>query len=382
MHPAADTPDSKPRPLGPDAKRVLVVLAGAFDPAGDSTPLADAEKPALDRMARIGRGGVVDLASRSPWDGFAALLGLGERAPSLGAAEALGLGFAAGPGEIAYRADFVTLADREFRDPFGGKVKDPEAALLLDAVRAAAPGARIVRAGGHRNVVVLPGPAQFCPSPWEMVGQRPSAGLPAEGPVREFFEAAQTALGAHDVNLVRIDLGENPANALWMHGGGPAASPASTSSRGRILVGRGAATAGLARVLGWEASLVEGDDEALAAAALAAMSSCGFVVVRTESVADAAALGGAGAKRDALSRADARLVAPLLAAAEERDEFVMAVAADSIVDSATHAIVRRAVPFVVVGAGAGAGDAAFTEKACAAGGLHLTAPAEFAALFA
>ncbi len=393
MHPEAGTPDPVSAAARPDAKRVLIVLAGAFDPVADSTPLCDAEKPALDRMARVGRAGVVDLGTASPWDGFAALLGLAGRAPSLGAAEALGLGVATGPGETAYRADFVTLADREFRDPFGGKVKDPEATLLLDAVRAAARGARpelraellVVRAGGHRNVVVLAGPAQFCSSPWEMVGQRPASGMPSEGPVREFFDAAQHALAAHDVNAVRVDLGENPANALWLHGGGAAAAQAPAPVRGRVLVGRGAATAGLARVLGWEASLVQGDDEALAAAALAAMSSADFVVVRTESVADAAALGGAPAKRDALSAADARLVAPLLAAAEEQDAYVMAVAADSVLDSRTHALVRKGVPFVVAGAGAapghGVGDAAFTEKACASGGLHLGSGSEFFALF-
>ena len=68
--------DEDPAPQGPRPKRVLVVLAGAFDPPGDVTPLSDAEKPALDRMARLGRGGVVTLSARSPWEGFVELLGL------------------------------------------------------------------------------------------------------------------------------------------------------------------------------------------------------------------------------------------------------------------------------------------------------------------
>ena len=364
-----------------NVKRVLVVLAGAFDPPGDATPLCDAEKPALDRMARDGRAGIVVLGARSPWEGFTSLLGLGEAAPSLGAAEALGAGVDVASGEIAYRADFVTVADGVVRDPFGGKVKDPEAASLLDSVRAAAPGARIVRAGGHRNVVVLRGVPQFCPSPWEMVGQKPASGLPAEGALREFYDAAAKALAAHDVNAVRIDLGENPANALWLHGGGGAASPGRSAARG-VLVGRGAASAGLARVMGWECSLVEGDDEVLAAAALAAMAASDFVVVRTESVVDAAASGGPEAKRDALSRTDARLVAPLLAAVEERDAFVMAVAADSVIDAGTNALARRPLPFVVVGTGGGAGSPAFTERACDIGGYRVASGAEFFALFA
>jgi 2,3-bisphosphoglycerate-independent phosphoglycerate mutase len=372
---------AEPAPSRANVKRVLVVLAGAFDPPGDATPLCDAEKPALDRMARDGRAGIVALAARSPWEGFTSLLGLGDEAPALGAAEALGAGVDVASGEVAYRADFVTVADGVVRDPFGGKVKDPEAASLLDAERAAAPGARIVRAGGHRNVVVLRGAAQFCPSPWEMVGRKPASGLPADGPLREFYDAAAKALAAHDVNAVRIDLGENPANALWLHGGGTVAVPARAAGRG-VLVGRGAGAAGLARLLGWECSLVEGDDEVLAAAALAAMAASDLVVVRTESVIDAAAAGGRAAKRDALSLADARLVAPLYAAAQERDAFVMAVAADSVIDADTHALARRPLPFVVAGTGGGAGSPAFTERTCDVGGYRLASGAEFFALLA
>jgi 2,3-bisphosphoglycerate-independent phosphoglycerate mutase len=376
----------EPDPARPRAKRVLVVLAGAFDPPGERTPLCDAETPALDRMARIGRCGVVDTGSRAPWDGFAALLGLaGGAAPSLGACEALGEGFAVRQGESVYRADFVTFGDAGLSDPFGGKIKDPEAAALLEAVAAAVPGARVRRLGGHRNVVALPGAPEICPSPWEMFGRKSAAGLPADGPARAFFEASAEALAAHDVNEVRIDLRENPANALWLFGGGPAAETrpgGGAPAGGAILVGRGAATAGLARVLGWESSVVSGDDDVLAAAALAAVAAADLVVVRTESVLDAAAVGGAEGKRDALSRADARLVAPLLSAVEEREAFVAAAAADAVFDSTTRVVSRGAAPFVVVGAGAGAGDAAFTEQACAAGGFHVGSGAEFAALFA
>jgi 2,3-bisphosphoglycerate-independent phosphoglycerate mutase len=235
----------------PPERRVLVVLAGAADPASDATPLADAERTALDRIARLGRAGVADLGARSPWEGFAALLGMAEPRPSLGAAEALGLALDVADGECAYRADFVTLVDGEVRDPFGGKVKDPEAEALLGAVRAARPGTRIVRAGGHRNLVVLPGPSEFCPSPWEMVGQRAATWLPPGGAVAAFHALSAAALADHDVNHVRVDLGENPANALWLHGGGPAAAPRAERSGRATLVGRGPGVEGAARCLGW-----------------------------------------------------------------------------------------------------------------------------------
>lgn len=359
------------------ANRLLVVLAGAFDAAADATPLSDAEKPALDRMARLGRCGVVRLDARSAWDGFASMVAPPGHAPSLGAAEALGMGVAVGPGEVAYRADFVTLDDRGVSDPFGGKVRDPEAAELLDAVRSAAPAARLARAGGHRNVCVLPAPEGFCPSPWEMIGRRPASGLPSEGPVRELYDAAARVLAQHDVNQVRVDLRENPANALWLHGGGIAAVPNPPAAGAPVLVGRGAATAGLALAAGLRSVVVEGDDDVLAAAALAEIARGGLVIVRTESVMDAAAAGPV-AKRDALSRADARLVAPLLAAMEERDSWIAAVAADAAIDAESRALSRRPVPiaFAASDAAPGAGVPAFTERACETSGWHLGAPAD------
>jgi len=167
-----------------------------------------------------------------------------------------------------------------------------------------------------------------------------------------------------------------------------AAVPASRRRRaaprpaGAVLVGRGAATAGLASALGWRSSIVEGDDDVLAAAALAAVSAADLVVVRTETVLDAAAALGLEGKRDALSIADARLVAPLLSALEERDAFVMAAAADCVFDSAARAVVRGPAPFVLAGTGRSGLDTEFSEIACAAGGFHVGSGAEFAALFA
>jgi 2,3-bisphosphoglycerate-independent phosphoglycerate mutase len=349
------------------APRVLIVLAGAADAAGDATPLLEAETPGLDTMARQGRAGTVDLGRGTPWDGFTALLGLPEGAASLGAVEALGAGTLVPAGHVAWRADFATVDEAGLRDPRAGRVVEPEAGLLLDAAAAALPGLTLRRLGGHRNLAVGPGPAEFAPSPWEMVGRRPPSALAQEGRLRAWYDAAHAALSAHDVNAVRLDLLENPANALWFHGGGEAVAgrlatpfPAERS----VLVGRGGVTAGLARALGWRAVLVEGDDDALAAEALAALATADVVVVRTESTLWATA-GGAEAKRDALSAADARLVRPLLGALEERDAWTLAVAADAVLDARERVLLRRPVPVALLGAReARGGGERFCESAC------------------
>jgi 2,3-bisphosphoglycerate-independent phosphoglycerate mutase len=365
-------------------RRVLLVLAGAADAPAESTPLTEAETPGLDSMARRGRAGTADLGATTPWNGFVALLGLAEGAAALGPCEALGAGIALEAGSAAWRADFVTVADRGLRDPHGGRVKEPEAGLLLDAARAAIPGVALHRLEGHRNLAVAAGPAEFAPSPWEMVGRRPLSGLPEEGRLRGWFEAASAALAGHDVNAVRLDLLENPANALWFHGGGaPVETPlrAPIAASHPVLVGRGRVTSGLAKALGWDAAVVDGDDETLAGEALARIAASDLVVVRTESVLWATAH-GAAAKRDALSAADARLVRPLLSALEETDLYTFVVAADSVLDTASAALVRRPVPLAVMTSGDGNDGARFTELACERSGFRCGSGREVAALLA
>lgn len=370
--------------------RVLLVLAGAADPPAARTPLGDAETPGLDSMARAGRAGTVALGALTPWDGFTALLGLADGAAALGPVEALGAGIDVPEGAAAWRADFATVDDGGLRDPRAGKVREPEASLLLDAARGALPGLALHRLEGHRNLAIAAGPPEFAPSPWEMVGRRPLSGLATDGRLRAWFEAARGALASHDVNTVRLDLLENPANALWFHGAGPRVEaglrPAFGGAR-TCLVGRGRVTAGLARALGWNAAVVDGDDEALAGEALAALATADLVVIRTETVLWATASGGAAGKRDALSAVDARLVRPLLGALEERDAFTFAVATDSVLDTSARALVRGPVPAVLrtsrdgPGPGrGGAGDAGrFSESACERSGTRWDSGSAFAA---
>lgn len=370
--------DSPPR-----RKRVLVVLAGGTDPAGDGTPLADAEVPALARIARRGRAGILRTASETPWDGFCEILGLGAAAPSLAAADAAGAGIAVGAQEVVWRADFVTLDGRGIHDPWGGGIRDGEADELLRAASTALPGVRLHRLDGARNLAVASSGAEPCAPPWAMVGRPASAGFSPTGRVREWFEAARLALAQHDVNSVRVDLRENPANALWFHGaGGPCGRGlASAFGGGVALVGRGTSTKGLAAALGWTPQVVDGDDEALAAAALSALDGADLVVVRTATPLVAAAAGHS-ARRDALSALDARLVAPLLGALEEADGHAMAVVSDCAFDSRVHSAVRGAAVCAVVRDGdANAGPARFTESDCARSGFHAD-PATLAALLA
>lgn len=367
---------------------VVAALGDSFDAPGGETPLAGAATPALDLIGRRGRAGVVELGhAASPWDGFTALLGIAPGKAALGPVEALGAGFPVGEGEVAWRADFVTLDDSGVADPFGGGVREPEGGVLLRAAAEALPRVAFRRLEGHRNLAVAPGSgaaAEFAPTPFEVIGRPPEIGLAEGGTLRTWFAAVAGALAAHDVNRVRVDLGENPANALWFHGGGAAVGvpvPSALPRTGAVLVGRGAVTAGLATAVGVRPLVVDGDDDALAAAVIEALRESPFVVVRTESVLVAQARGGPERKREAISEVDARLLRPVLGVLEERGDFGIAVAADSVIDARTGALSRVAAPCAVLRA-ADSNDASprFTEHACARGGFHVGSGAELLSL--
>lgn len=376
MDTPADAPGQEDRR---DHRLVVVAIAGGADPAGERTPLADAETVTLDRMARLGVVGQFDSAAASSWEGFLRLLGLPD-GPSLGACEAIGAGIEVPQGWSAYRADFVTLDENGVRDVRGGEIDGAEAQVLLEAVAAEAARsgleARFGRLVGPRNLVLLPGPPVFCPSPHEAIDQPVATVLPPGGALRALHDAARAALASHDVNAVRLDLLENPANGLWPHGGGLAPEPRTGApwwgARRTTLLGAGGAQRGLARWAGFEPNAPFRSDEALAAAALERLADHEVVVVRSSSVLAASAPGDPVAKRDALSALDARLLAPLLGALEERGAFSLLVAADSVIETATHRRVSGGLPFAALTSEPATepADRAFTEQVCAASGLH------------
>lgn len=389
------------------ARVVLLVLEGGADPAGPSTPLHEAGTPALDRVARDGHLARAVLDATSCWDGFTRLLGADGDA-GLGPAEAcaarlgpgdgggdadgdgIGDGDGNGGARWAARVDLVTVDDDRILDPFGGRIADPEASALFDEVSAALPHGRLVRLPGRRGLWLGTEPIPDAPPPWEVGNRAPRAVLAGAPPLLALYEASRRALSLHDVNAVRVDLGENPANALWAHGAGPLplrmAPPAWAAGRRAALICGGGPGQGLARALGWDGVAVDGDDDALCAATLDALADHDVVVVRTSSVLAAGLAAGDAAhaaRVEAFSAVDARLVGPVLGALEERGPFVLAVAADGVYDAAAGAYSAEPVPCGVLRAGGrGHGLPAFHEKACIEGGARIEGGAAFADLVA
>lgn len=372
--------------------RVLLVVSGLADPVGDWTPLSDAGTPQLDRMARTGRVGLLHAPAWTPWEAFTSVLGF-EPSPPLGACAALGVGEEPGDDEVVFRADWVTATEERVLDPRAGDIDGVEAEALLAELGDVLPDIRLRRLSGARNLALLPrstleGAAHVAP-PICAMGRRLRSELP-DGPLRALVETSLRRLTRHDVNEVRVDLGENPATALWLHGGGrlPARPESSWLGDDIVLVGPGEEYAGLAGWVGWRHVGCGAGDAAMVAAALDVLDAGVTLVLHAHSVLESLVPGTPEAKRAAISYLDARVVGPLLGALEERGPFSMAVVSGGVVSSGTRRWCHDDLPFVVAsselkeGTGSAVTDGGFSESVCAGSGLHLHHAAELARLFA
>ncbi|MBI2104637.1 MAG: hypothetical protein HYT90_03515 [Candidatus Omnitrophica bacterium] len=213
-------------------------------PASERTAalLEGAKTLHLHELAQAGAAGLIrphDRAARgSPLDRarvHRALLGLdpldADAAPGCCYADAAGL--ALEPDETAWCCELITQRDGRVIDPTAGRIPTKESAPLLQALDAElGSDARRWKPGtGSHHVFLAREPALAADArravgpPEPLVGRAWKRHLPAGATgeaLRALLERASAVLEAHPVNRVRVDLGENPANMVWLWGAGAA----------------------------------------------------------------------------------------------------------------------------------------------------------------
>ncbi len=223
-------------------KRFWLVCAGMADEPLDAldgrTPLEVAKTPFMDSLAQeamLANASWLD-ASLTASDEVAGLSMLGyepkESYTGLAPLEAAGSGFLQNDAQIVFRCDFVTLSDGELSDHTAGKISAKEAqVLVMELNRGLADfKAKIVPVDGYKNFLVMDNPEKTAElddletnSPARVHGQKMSK-WPLRGKAASLLQDitafTRTALENHDVNRVRIDLGENPASQIWLWGQG------------------------------------------------------------------------------------------------------------------------------------------------------------------
>jgi len=360
-------------------KYCIVVASGMADypveELGGKTPLEAADTPNMDRISSEGRVGLVRTIPEGcpPESAVAAMSVFGydpvRHYSGRAALEATAMGIHLDPDDVAFRCDLVTVDDDLMGDHSAGRISSREAGMLFDLIRKhlEGPDLRILPGSGNRALLVYSGgeamEVECCP-PQQMAGASIEKQFPS-GPggdlLRDLMERSRELLEDNEVNRVRIDLGENPANMLWVWG----AARSSDLPSFREMHGReGAAIAaaeyikGLALEMGLDVPRVPGatgycdtEYKAKAVEVLDALGGSDVAFLHIKAADEAGHEGDAKAKVEAVERIDTDVLAPLLEAGGNMDEFRVMILPDHFTPVSSRRHMPDPVPFAMFGAG-------------------------------
>ena len=382
-------------------KYVIIIPDGMADHPQPSlkgkTPLEIARTPNMDQVALAGRVGLVETIPKdiSPGSDVAnlSLLGYDPHVYYSGRAplEAASMGIELADADWAIRCNLVTVFEGQMLDFASGHIRSLEARILIDFLNRELGGKDVIFYPGvsYRHLVVIRGKdfakLETIP-PHDIIGKKFEKFLP-RGRGSEFLielmGKSAALLEDHEVNVVRRDLGENPANMIWLWGQGRKPTFPTFQEKYGI---KGAAISavdlirGIAKYLGWDSIDVPGAtgyyDTNYAGKGLAAVQALDrydLVYVHIEAPDEASHNGHLQEKITAIENIDRHIVGPILSALEARREpYRLLVLPDHAtpIDTRTHS--REPVPFALCGEGV---DAArkfpFTEAGACSSDLFI-----------
>jgi len=380
-------------------KHAVLVPDGAADYPQEQldgqTPLEAADVPNMDRLARDGAGGLVQIIppERHPGSdiGNLELLGYDSRKHYTGRAplEAASMGVELGEGEIAFRCNLIHRDGDTLVDYSAGHISSEEGEALIRLLAAELgtddirfyPGVAyrhlMVHAGGPEELVSYP--------PHDIMGQSVEKHLPtgeAQEKIRSLMAAAEPLLAAAEVNEKRVSAGKLPANAIWLWGSGRALKLETLEERYGLRGGVISAVdlvRGIGRAAGLEIIQVPGITGYLdtnyagkAEYALQVLEQHDFAFVHVEAPDEAAHNADPLAKKQALEDFDRLVVGAIVEGLGKFEECRILLAPDhrTPIQLRTHS--REPVPFVLWGSGISADSmSAFSETAAESGSLQL-----------
>jgi 2,3-bisphosphoglycerate-independent phosphoglycerate mutase len=222
-------------------KYIIVVPDGASDlPSSEldgKTPFEVCKLTNLNYFAKMGKVGTVrtipsSLPSVSSV-GMLSLLGYDPKEFFTGVAPlaAAHLGIKLEHNEVAFECYFVTESEGKLADYSAGRLTSKEARILINHLnkKLANDFIHFFPGSGHRHIVVikdsqgLKGLSAECEAPFDVMGDEIKKHLP-RGKGAELLSKimldAREILKTEEINDVRVDLGENPANMIWLWGQG------------------------------------------------------------------------------------------------------------------------------------------------------------------
>lgn len=311
---------------------------------GGRTLLQYADTPHFDRLAQMGRNGLLQTVQEGFHPGSevanSSILGYDQNLvyEGRGPLEAASIGVELEPGDLALRCNLVCIQGDVLKNHSCGRLETEEGDVLIRYLQEHLGSDRVHFYTGvqYRHLLVIKGGDKRlqCTPPHDIPGKpfRPYM-LKAECPqaedtarlLTELVYKSQELLRYHPLNQSRMDAGLDPANSIWPWGGGyrPAMQPL-TSTYPQIRSGAVITAVDLIRGIGHYAGLrvinVNGatglydtNYEGKAAAAIEALRTDDFVYLHVEASDEAGHDGSVPLKLQTIEDLDHRLLAPIMA---------------------------------------------------------------------
>ncbi|MFR9504336.1 MAG: cofactor-independent phosphoglycerate mutase [Rikenellaceae bacterium] len=364
--------------------KYLVILADGMaglpiDSLGGKTTIQAANKSALDKLATLGRTGLLHTVppTYEPGSEVANLAVMGYDLDLVfegrGSLEAASMGVDIEDGEMAMRCNLITLdKDGLILNHSAGHISTEEAKVLIDDLQQELADDRIFLFAGvsYRNLLKLKGgnKALKCTPPHDVPGTHFSeVMMTATAPeaeqtaklLNEITLRSQTFLADHPINKQRIADGKEPANSIWLWSPGYKPAMQTLSEKYGIASGSVISAVDLIRGIGVYAGLkvieVEGatglhdtNYEGKSAAAIEALKTDDYVYLHIEASDEAGHEGDAELKIRTVEYLNDRVVAPIMEAVKSIDDDVtIALLPDHPTPCCLRTHTREAIPFVI-----------------------------------
>ena len=358
------------------------------------TPLEVAKIPHMTNLVKMGQMGLtVTVPEKYPPAsdvGNLSILGYDPEAFYCGRSplEAANMGIELQEGDVAFRCNLITPSEDTLADFSGGHISSTESKVLIEALDHALgkDGVRFYPGISYRHLVVFQQRPELlkvrCTPPHDIMGQSMKKHLPkgSEAPdLIDLMGRARQILASHEVNKVRLDLKENPANAIWLWGQGT--RPSLPLFRERFGLEGSMISAvdllnGMGRLMGLSIIKVPGatgyydtNYQGKAELGIGSLKQKDFIFIHVEAPDEAGHNGDVLAKIAALENFDKTIVKSALDFALKEKSWRILLMPDHVTSTQTRTHSREAVPFVMAGTGIEpGGDTAFSEKAAAESG--------------
>lgn len=349
-----------------------------IDELGGKTPLQAAHTPHIDKLAEMGRNGLLDTipANLHPGSEIANLSVMGYHVEAVfegrGVLEAASMGVELQPGDLALRCNLICIEDQKIKNHSAGHISNEEASELIHFLDKKLGNDIIKFYSGvsYRHLLVIKGGIKQlnCTPPHDVMGTpfrevliKPESDSTSNTArlLNYLIMRSMYLLDGHPVNQKRVAEGKDPASCIWPWS--PGYRPQMPSFKELWGIERAAVISavdliqGIGVLAGMDVIKVEGatglyntNYEGKARATIDALKDHDLVYLHIEASDEAGHEGDAPLKVKTIEYLDYRVVKTLMEETSKMEEPVaIAVLPDHPTPCRTKTHTREPIPFII-----------------------------------